>query len=56
MHDLSWIRTRDPSNEMTADQCFRPHGHRDRLIPVYMPPDTHDMHFGALSMLSLLLM
>jgi len=52
---LSWIRTRDPSHEVIADQCFRPHGHRDRLVHVwYIPPNKYDMHFGALSVLSLI--
>jgi hypothetical protein len=51
----SWIRIRDPSHEVTADQCFRPHSHQDRLVHVwYIAPNKHDMHFGALSVLSLI--
>ena len=30
-HDLRWIRTHDPSNQLVADPQFKRHDHRDRL-------------------------
>ena len=38
IHALSEIRTRDPSNQATADMFLRRHGHRDRLNTVHVWP------------------